>query len=249
MTATATVHGAVDARARMRDNFVHSCARSNTSVRACGRIGVACARTRGVSNRIYGDTVARAIAFASAIPVTMTTTAMMMRGVAMGGDARRRAVASSVASRSRSRVVVRADRDHHQHHHRGVMAISVALTTMMSLATPSAHAIDMVVVDKSVTEYMRSRDEAASWKCANMFDCNNDRREYAQKQSENLAARLATAAKGEKVEPTCSIEDPCTDNVLRAALVGVQGLTTQEKLEKMNKPVDVANASSQYFDF
>jgi hypothetical protein len=96
---------------------------------------------------------------------------------------------------------------------------------------------------------MRSRDEAASWKCESMFDCNGDRREYAQKQSENLAARLATAAKGEKVEPTCTVEDPCTDNVLRAALVGVQGLTTQEKLEKMNKPVDVANASSQYFDF
>ena len=188
------------------------------------------------------------------MPVTMTT-AMMMRGVAMGGHARRRAVASSVASRSRSRVVVRADRDHHEQHERAraknavasAVAISVALT--MSLATPRAHAIDMVVVDKSVTEYMRSRDEAASWKCANMFDCNNDRREYAQKQSENLAARLATAAKGERVEPTCSIEDPCTDNVLRAALVGVQGLTTQEKLEKMNKPVDVANASSQYFDF
>lgn len=180
---------------------------------------------------------------------------MMMRGVAMGGHARRRAVASSVASRSRSRVVVRADRDHHEQHERAraknavasAVAISVALT--MSLATPRAHAIDMVVVDKSVTEYMRSRDEAASWKCANMFDCNNDRREYAQKQSENLAARLATAAKGERVEPTCSIEDPCTDNVLRAALVGVQGLTTQEKLEKMNKPVDVANSSSQYFDF
>jgi hypothetical protein len=188
------------------------------------------------------------------MPVT-TTTAMMMRGVAMGGHARRRAVASSVASRSRSRVVVRADRDHHEQHERAraknavasAVAISVALT--MSLATPRAHAIDMVVVDKSVTEYMRSRDEAASWKCANMFDCNNDRREYAQKQSENLAARLATAAKGERVEPTCSIEDPCTDNVLRAALVGVQGLTTQEKLEKMNKPVDVANSSSQYFDF
>ena len=176
------------------------------------------------------------------------TTAMAMRGVANGGDARRRAA----ASRSRSRVVVRADRDHHHQSDAVVIssvAISVALTTMMSLATPRAHAIDMVVVDKSVTEYMRSRDEAASWKCANMFDCNNDRREYAQKQSENLAARLATAAKGEKVEPTCSIEDPCTDNVLRAALVGVQGLTTQEKLEKMNKPVDVANASSQYFDF
>mgnify|MGYP007096433865 CR=1 FL=1 len=188
------------------------------------------------------------------MPVT-TTTAMMMRGVAMGGHARRRAVASSVASRSRSRVVVRADRDHHEQHERAraknavasAVAISVALT--MSLATPRAHAIDMVVVDKSVTEYMRSRDEAASWKCANMFDCNNDRREYAQKQSENLAARLATAAKGERVEPTCSIEDPCTDNVLRAALLGVQGLTTQEKLEKMNKPVDVANSSSQYFDF
>ena len=112
-----------------------------------------------------------------------------------------------------------------------------------------ARAIDFVIVDKSVTEYMRSRDEAASWKCQSMFDCDGDRREYAATQTENLKTRMALAMKGEEIAPTCSIEDPCTDNVLRAAMAGVQGLTTSEKLEKMGKPTDVANSSSTYFDF
>ena len=31
--------------------------------------------------------------------------------------------------------------------------------------------------------------------------------------------------------PNCTVEDPCTNDVLRAALAGVQGLTTADKLE------------------
>lgn len=63
----ATVHGAVDARFRVRDNFMHSRARSNGACsRARGRIGVA--RTRGVESYLTRGTVARGIhAFARVI--------------------------------------------------------------------------------------------------------------------------------------------------------------------------------------
>jgi hypothetical protein len=52
-----------------------------------------------------------------------------------------------------------------------------------------------------------------------------------------------------KKSSPCTVEDPCTDNVLQAAFAGVQGLTTSEKLEKMGRPTDAVNSSSQYFGF
>jgi len=59
-------------------------------------------------------------------------------------------------------------------------------------------------------------------------------------------ARLATQEPGD--EPACSVEDPCTNDVLRAAFMGTSGLTTSEKLEKMGRSADVVNSTSQYFD-
>jgi len=49
--------------------------------------------------------------------------------------------------------------------------------------------------------------------------------------------------------PACTIEDPCTTDVLRAALAGVQGLTTSDKLEAMGRDVDVVNSTSRYAIF
>jgi hypothetical protein len=122
------------------------------------------------------------------------------------------------------------------------------------MGAPDARAIDMQIVDSTTSEYMRRRDEAASFKCSGgMFDCDSDRREYARAQTERLRARIATRdpemdAEEAKSSP-CTVEDPCTDNVLQAAFAGVQGLTTSEKLEKMGRPTDAVNSSSQYFGF
>jgi hypothetical protein len=122
------------------------------------------------------------------------------------------------------------------------------------MGAPDARAIDMQIVDSTTSEYMRRRDEAASFKCSGgMFDCDSDRREYARAQTERLRARIATRdpemdAEEAKSSP-CTVEDPCTDDVLQAAFAGVQGLTTSEKLEKMGRPTDAVNSSSQYFGF
>ena len=127
------------------------------------------------------------------------------------------------------------------------------------MGAPDARAIDMQIVDSTTSEYMRRRDEAASFKCSGgMFDCDSDRREYARAQTERLRARIATrdpemdaeeALKEALKSSPCTVEDPCTDNVLQAAFAGVQGLTTSEKLEKMGRPTDAVNSSSQYFGF
>lgn len=147
---------------------------------------------------------------------------------------------------------------HRQHHHqqhdaaRTVLSVSsiaaaIIATASFAVVAPDAKAIDLVRVDPTVTEYMKKRDEAASFKCkGGMFDCDSDRREYARAQSEKLVARLATQEPGD--EPACSVEDPCTNDVLRAAFMGTSGLTTSEKLEKMGRSADVANSTSQYFD-
>jgi len=127
------------------------------------------------------------------------------------------------------------------------IAAAIIATASFTVVAPDAKAIDLVRVDPAVTEYMQKRDEAASFKCkGGMFDCDSDRREYARAQSEKLVARLATQEPGD--EPACSVEDPCTNDVLRAAFMGTSGLTTSEKLEKMGRSADVANSTSQYFD-
>lgn len=55
----ATVHGAVDARFRVRDNFMHSRARSNGAF-ARARADASASRARGVSNRILRAALSRA---------------------------------------------------------------------------------------------------------------------------------------------------------------------------------------------
>ena len=137
----------------------------------------------------------------------------------------------------------------------GEIVATTASALALAMGAPDARAIDMQIVDSTTTEYMRRRDEAASFKCSGgMFDCDSDRREYARAQTERLRARIATrdpemdAEEALKSSP-CTVEDPCTDNVLQAAFAGVQGLTTSEKLEKMGRPTDAVNSSSQYFGF
>ena len=141
----------------------------------------------------------------------------------------------------------------------GEIVATTASALALAMGAPDARAIDMQIVDSTTSEYMRRRDEAASFKCSGgMFDCDSDRREYARAQTERLRARIATrdpemdaeeALKEALKSSPCTVEDPCTDNVLQAAFAGVQGLTTSEKLEKMGRPTDAVNSSSQYFGF
>lgn len=137
----------------------------------------------------------------------------------------------------------------------GAFGVTCAVTcaVVIGLSAPDAGAIEFQRLDASQVDYLRRRDEAASFKCkGGMFDCDGDRREYARQQTERLYARQRTADPSDENKDSdvpCTIEDPCTDNVLRAALSGVQGLTTSEKLEKMGKPTDAVNSTSRYFDF
>lgn len=127
---------------------------------------------------------------------------------------------------------------------------TVIATTLTTTTMGAAFAIDMQIVDSQTRDYMKRRDEAAAFKCTGgMFDCDSDRREYARAQSERLAARISTNAVGDEMAPACTIEDPCTTDVLRAALAGVQGLTTSEKLEAMGRDADVINSTSRYAIF
>ena len=55
-----------------------------------------------------------------------------------------------------------------------------------------AIALDSVTITAAPTgfkEYMERRDENMTFKCQQMMDCDNDRRDFAQKQTANLAAR------------------------------------------------------------
>ncbi len=128
------------------------------------------------------------------------------------------------------------------------VVVGIVATTLAT--TGAARAIDMQIVDSQTRDYMRRRDEAASFKCkGGMFDCDSDRREYARGQSERLAARISTNAVGDEMAPNCTVEDPCTNDVLRAALAGVQGLTTSDKLEALGKDSDAVNSTSRYAIF
>ena len=133
-------------------------------------------------------------------------------------------------------------------------AVAVVATTIVALGDASAatRAMEFRLLDQSQVEYLRRRDEAASFKCKSMFDCDGDRREFARAQSERLYARARTRDPNEAdVERECTVEDPCTDNVLRAAMSGLQGLTTSEKLEKLGRSElkDAPNSTARYFDF
>lgn len=117
-------------------------------------------------------------------------------------------------------------------------------STLFTSGAPTALAIDLVMVDPSVKQYMDSRDDAMKMKCQNMFDCDGDRREYARAQSENFVRRNSGE---ERILPECRVEEACTEDIMGAAIAGLSGLTTSEKLEKMGKDADAINGTDRYF--
>jgi hypothetical protein len=124
---------------------------------------------------------------------------------------------------------------------------SFLAATTLAVGQPAV-ALDFVVVDPAVKEYMDRRDDAMSFKCkGGMMDCDGDRREFARNQAEGLKTRLE---KGEK-RTECTIEEPCTDNILGAAVAGTSGFTTAEKFEKMGRPelADAPNSSKPNLGF
>ena len=102
-----------------------------------------------------------------------------------------------------------------------------------------------MIVDPSVKQYMDSRDDAMRMKCeGGMMDCDGDRREYAKQATENFIRRNS----GDVFEPPpCTVAEACTTDILGAAMAGLNGLTTSEKLEKMGKNGDAVNATRPYF--
>ncbi|CAL6391237.1 unnamed protein product [Bathycoccus prasinos] len=124
---------------------------------------------------------------------------------------------------------------------------SFLAATTVAVGQP-ALALDFVLVDPSVKEYMDQRDEAMSFKCkGGMMDCDGDRREFARAQAQSLSERLE---RGEK-RTDCTVEEACTDNILGAALAGTSGFTTSEKFEKLGRPelADAPNASRPNLGF
>ena len=108
-----------------------------------------------------------------------------------------------------------------------------------------AHAIDLIIVDPSVKAYMDDRDNAMRMKCeGGMMDCDGDRREYARAQTENFIRRNSGE---ERILPDCKVEEACTTDILGAAIAGVNGLTTSEKLEKMGRDGGAINGTRRYF--
>jgi hypothetical protein len=176
---------------------------------------------------------------------SLATTARVARVTAK--PARRAAV-------SRAPVVTRASHDEksnvetsswHLDARRAVAASLCAATLAGTVAPTTALAIDLVIADPSVKQYMDMRDDAMRMKCeGGMMDCDGDRREYAKKQAENFVARNSGE---ERVLPECKVEEACTENILGAAFAGVQGLTTSEKLEKMGRDGDAINGTRKYF--
>ena len=91
----------------------------------------------------------------------------------------------------------------------GEIVATTASALALAMGAPDARAIDMQIVDSTTSEYMRRRDEAASFKCSGgMFDCDSDRREYARAQTERLRARIAT--RDPEMEPEEAKSSPCT---------------------------------------
>ena len=128
---------------------------------------------------------------------------------------------------------------------RAFLASSLAATAVFAAVAPVARAIDLVIVDPSVKQYMDSRDDAMRMKCeGGMMDCDGDRREYAKQATENFIRRNS----GDVFEPPpCTVAEACTTDILGAAMAGLNGLTTSEKLEKMGKNGDAVNATRPYF--
>jgi hypothetical protein len=81
---------------------------------------------------------------------------------------------------------------------------------------------------------MKRRDEAMQFKCkGGMMDCDGDRRDYARKQTESFVKRVSGAPGDAIKEGECKVEEACTKDILGAAMMGLSGLSSAEKLEKM----------------
>lgn len=63
-------------------------------------------------------------------------------------------------------------------------------------------------------------------------------------QSENFIRRNSSDVPN---PPECRVEEACTTDILGAAIAGVSGLTTSEKLEKMGRDADAVNGTDKYF--
>ena len=101
----------------------------------------------------------------------------------------------------------------------------------------------------AAVEGLQRRDEAMAFKCrGGMMDCDGDRREYARKQTETLAARMSGAESGSAAaaEPSCKVEEACTKDILGAAFNGLGGLSSAEKLEKMGRDPSAMVNSTAY---
>ena len=126
-----------------------------------------------------------------------------------------------------------------------VVAAGAVAATLFTAVAPTAHAIDLIIVDPSVKAYMDDRDNAMRMKCeGGMMDCDGDRREYARAQTENFIRRNSGE---ERILPDCKVEEACTTDILGAAIAGVNGLTTSEKLEKMGRDGGAINGTRRYF--
>ena len=127
---------------------------------------------------------------------------------------------------------------------RGRVAASLAALTL-TLGPQTASAIDLVIADPSVKQYMDSRDDAMRMKCeVSMMDCDGDRREYARAQSENFILRNSRDV---PTPPTCKVEEACTSDIIGAAIAGLNGFTTSEKLEKMGRDANAVNSTANMF--
>ena len=128
---------------------------------------------------------------------------------------------------------------------RAFLASSLAATAVFAAVAPVARAIDLVIVDPSVKEYMDSRDDAMRMKCeGGMMDCDGDRREYARAQSENFILRNSRDV---PTPPTCKVEEACTSDIIGAAIAGLNGFTTSEKLEKLGRDANAVNSTANMF--
>jgi hypothetical protein len=64
-------------------------------------------------------------------------------------------------------------------------------------------------------------------------------------QSDNFVKRNSGE---ERVEPDCKVEEACTTDIVGAAIAGLSGLTTSEKLEKMGRDGDAINGGAVHVD-
>ncbi len=133
---------------------------------------------------------------------------------------------------------------------------------MLAGAPGPVHAVDFVFASPSAVEGLQRRDEAMSFKCkGGMMDCDGDRRDYARNQWKNFTAKADgggdTTCKARLVVLRCSasclttpahmqVEEACTQDIFGAAVSGLNGLTTGEKLEKLGRDASSMVNSTTY---